>query len=508
MTKIERLREETYLNAKQLLVDYNKGVIIRPTGFGKTGILTRFIRDYKNVVFLYPAQVVKDAVINFYGSDEIPNTKFITYIGLQGYSKSDMRSLGDVDLIIADECHKLGAGKTSKAVKKLLSVFPNAHFLGATATPERMDLVDEISVFFENRVVGKYTLHDAFQDGVLQRPYYCFCSYGLEDIERVQKETKLEVEKMDAERENAEVLLRSRLIEISNLQRMDSIISETCRQYVKDDSYLKFIVFFSDFEHMSDKGDDVRSWFEDAYPNYTIDTLTISSETKEYSENTEKLSCLDYKKEHIDLIYCVDMMNLGYHVDDLTGIVMYRGTSSGIIFSQQLGRVLSSSSLDSGIVFDVVDNIHREAMYDVIGKLPSSTLKKKKRLEFLQKKNEKLLAEGKCLSDKEQKELDELLKSIDKAPNWWESANNLLPEDLIATGHEATYRELIAKTVAEPVSMRCRQAFKRWKERGGNDNPFTREHILSQKAPQAVPLSPFCELKQVSVNAVLAEMGL
>ena len=79
---------------------------------------------------------------------------------------------------------------------------------------------------------------------------------------------------------------------------------------------------------------------------------------------------------------------------------------------------------------------------------------------------------------------------------------------MIATGHEATYRELIAKTVAEPVSMRCRQAWKRWLEKGGSDNPFTREHILEQKAPKSVPLSPFCELKNVSINAVLKEMGL
>ena len=244
---IEKLREETYLDAKQLLTKHGKAVIIRPTGFGKTGILTRILKEYKNVIFLYPAQVVKDAVTNFYGSDDIPNTKFISYLGLQGYSKKDMLELGNIDLIIADECHKLGAGQTSKAVKKLLKVFPDAHLLGATATPERMDLVDEISVFFDNRVVSRYTLHDAFQDGILKRPYYCFCSYGVEDLDRVAKATRLEVEKMDSERENAEVLLKSRLIEISNLQRMDKIIRENCSQYVKDDSYLKFIIFFSKY---------------------------------------------------------------------------------------------------------------------------------------------------------------------------------------------------------------------------------------------------------------------
>ena len=79
---------------------------------------------------------------------------------------------------------------------------------------------------------------------------------------------------------------------------------------------------------------------------------------------------------------------------------------------------------------------------------------------------------------------------------------------MIATGYEATYRELIAKTVAEPRSMRCRQAYQRWKERGGDDSIKTREYILSREAPDFVPLPPFCDLKSVSINEVLNEMGI
>ena len=86
--------------------------------------------------------------------------------------------------------------------------------------------------------------------------------------------------------------------------------------------------------------------------------------------------------------------------------------------------------------------------------------------------------------------------------------NTLMPSDLVVTKYAATYRELIAKTVAEPISMRCRQAWNRWKEKGGDDSVMTREHILNQQAPQAVPLSPFCKLKNVSINAVLNEMGI
>ena len=84
----------------------------------------------------------------------------------------------------------------------------------------------------------------------------------------------------------------------------------------------------------------------------------------------------------------------------------------------------------------------------------------------------------------------------------------MYPTDLVVTKYAATYKELIAKTVAEPISMRCRQAWTRWGEKGGDASIMTREYILNQQAPTAVPLPPFCKLKNVSVNAVLAEMGI
>lgn len=513
MKKIDRLRKETYDDMMRLLNEFGKCAVIRPTGFGKTGILTKLIKSktYNNILFLYPTEVVKDAVLDLYFRGNVPsdakisNVTFMTYSKLINLSKQDMRDLGDIDLIICDECHRLGATRTYKAMNKLLKVFTEAHLVGATATPDRMDLIDEIGDFFGDHVVFEYTLHSAFSDGVLKRPYYCFCSYGVDDLKFVEKQTRLEVEKMDSDRDNALTLLRSRLIEISNLQRMSKIIKDTCVECSSDVSYLKFVVFFVDFAHMNDKGFDVEGWFRDAFPDHSLDVLKVSSETSEYTNNTSKLAHLTYKSNHIDLIYCVDMMNMGCHVNDLTGIVMYRGTESGIIYNQQLGRVLSSGSCKSGIVFDVVDNIHREAIYDVLGKRPKLTRRNKNRYEKLKQKQEL----GEELTPKEIVDLENLSKRFENSDSkWWTNCNDLEPEDLIATGHEATYRELIAKTVAEPISMRCRQAWKRWLEKGGSDKPFTREHILEQKAPKNVPLSPFCELKNVSVYAVLKEMGL
>jgi len=59
-------------------------------------------------------------------------------------------------------------------------------------------------------------------------------------------------------------------------------------------------------------------------------------------------------EKSIDLIYCCQMLTMGYHVPGLTGIVMARGTESNICYVQMLGRALSSGAEETGIVFDML----------------------------------------------------------------------------------------------------------------------------------------------------------
>lgn len=519
MNKIDMLRHNTYIEAVNLLKEHGKCAIVRPTGFGKTGILTRLIKEagYKNVLYLYPNEVIKNAVLDFYYGaqgihSEIDNVTFKTYAWLSR-QKVFEEDLG-YDLIICDECHILGAKETKRGLHLLLNKCINVHLVGATATPDRMDLEDEIHEFFDDVVVSKYNLHDAFKDGVLKKPYYCYCSYTAsngEDFQEFEKDVRIEVEKMhnSSEEEKANTLLKSRLIQISTLFNMENIIKETCNKYVKDTSYMKFIVFFTSIEDMHEKEETVKSWFKGAYPTHNVNTLKVSSESPEYSENTNKLCNLVKKENTIDLILCIDMMNTGYHVDSLTGICMYRGTGSSTVYIQQLGRALNSGSKEAGIVFDWVDNLHRESAYDVLGKKTKKAESRNARISCLLFNQKVLHKQGKELSEDELIELNNLLNEKQYDNNkWWKSCNDLEPKDLIATGHEATYREFMAKTVAEIISMRCRQAVQRWVEDGGKLDERNREYILGQQAPDNIPLEPYCRLKNVTLNQVLDWLGV
>jgi hypothetical protein len=62
--------------------------------------------------------------------------------------------------------------------------------------------------------------------------------------------------------------------------------------------------------------------------------------------------------------------------------------------------------------------------------------------------------------------------------------NVITPECLIATGHEATYRELLAKALAEPLTQRCKYAlelhFKSWcYQHGVKTYPITAQQLKS-----------------------------
>lgn len=588
---VNDLRKKTEQEAIADLAKYSKHCIVRPTGFGKTGMLTNILKQYKRVLYLYPTTVIRETVLDFYyglgrdeSQDSIPNVDFLSYMGLVRMENEDFDKMPKYDLIIADEAHRIGAPKSLIAMFKLLCVQPDAKLLGATATPERSDSVDEITIFFGGHISSEYTLHNAFQDKILQQPVYVYCSYGKADIQETEKAAKLEIQKFKdpVEEKKAYDLLKARLIEISNLQKMDRVIADTCHKHATTQDYLKFIVFFKGYDHIREKKEEVKKWFQDAYPELKINTLEVTGETEETYSNAEKLGQYRYRPGEIDLIFTCDMLNMGYHINDLTGVVFYRGTTSNTVYIQQLGRVLSTGNNIPGIVFDIVDNLHRKALYvtyerkdktkkiDVNGSIidiitgngsevdirpeatdlgdymesigfidedlncddmdeepmdetdnkniPENNNKTLKTIRSTIRHFKKMALNPKNTPEDKMfiqaalnglSETEHAILNNDKTKRRWTHQMNILfAEDLIVESHYSTYKELIAKTVAEQYVQRCRLAYALWVKHGGNPEPCTRLAWLAQKSPDGTPLELFTKLKQVKINDVLTVMGV
>ena len=292
------------------------------------------------------------------------------------------------------------------------------------------------------------------------------------------------------------------MIELGTLYNLPKIIRDVCGKYAARTDYMKFIVFFASKDHMSAKLPEVESWFREAYPGHTVDTLKISSTSSEEHANTDKLSMLVPKENHIDLIACIDMLNMGYHVNDQTGIMMYRGTKSNTVFTQQLGRALSAGAGSSAIIFDIVDNLHRKAVYELYVKDPAGPKKRARRQEVPKLDNYRLDPgtgdiymdtpdgpvrtqyhyDGTSVKDRRGHKAPFRVDKHGEVQNTSDAmgenkdVNRLTPDCLNATGHEATYREILAKAMVEPLAHRCKYALqihlKSWCTRRGIPYPI------------------------------------
>ncbi len=509
MPSAQTLRKNTKNDLLNKLNIFGKCALVRCTGFGKTYLISELTSKYKSVLYLYPAAVIRDtavAVVEKISEKKYKeqlsatgfdyrNIDFMTYYKFARLTKDEIQTLSQYDLIIMDECHRLGAPKTKENILRLMNINTHAHYIGATATPDRSDAEDVVEHFFGGICVYEYTLHDAFNDGIIKRPYYCYCTYDVE--------ADLKIAALTAGQMQDDISLAippSKLIEISKLHNIPNIISDVCRQHAKDHEYMKFIIFFSSFSQLHDKQEEVCKWFQTAFPNFKVNSLVISSETKESQENVEKLDTLVKTDHTIDLILCIDMLNMGYHVDNLTGILMYRGTSSSIIYLQQLGRALSSGSDKPSIVFDIVDNIHRKAIYDLS---PQNDRRPK---EMLPLAKTIYLIDIADLTKEEKEELRQAYIEESNGKKWWRFCNNIIAKDLIATKHDATYRELLAKVVGEPLAQRAKRAqethYKMWCRQNMLPYPATREQLENMQ--DVIPrLTSFAAQANVTVKQFL-----
>ena len=74
--------------------------------------------------------------------------------------------------------------------------------------------------------------------------------------------------------------------------------------------------------------------------------------------NTDK-AFADFKMDTSDrlkLLFCIDMLNEGVHVEGISGVILFRPTISPIVYKQQIGRALTAGDNTIPLILDVVNN--------------------------------------------------------------------------------------------------------------------------------------------------------
>lgn len=350
--------------------------------------------------------------------------------------KAWLRSrLKDVDLLVIDEAHMVGAEGFMKYWPHIRQMFmgPNKlkesrlHVVGATATPLRTNIdVDIEKEIFYYTYSGKkvsarirdFTIVECWDSGILPRPYYIKGVLNRERevarIEEILRENLLSPIKIGKATKNSSEVTVTNQYSIRKEQEFKKELravqssfekvkdpADTIRSGIEvvngngfeNGNYMRFIVFYQDTNEMIKYHEEINSAFkialgmnEESLRYKKLNTLYLVSNKEravsgglrtitieQLSERTEHLEKIDYNTAEVDIIHCIDMLNMGYHVGMVTGVVINRSTGSEIKYYQQIGRCMSVKSNQTPLIIDfdnadaalfkrAMDSLRREAI--------------------------------------------------------------------------------------------------------------------------------------------------
>ena len=344
---------QAYNAAVAMLAETGKAAIIHPTGTGKSFIGFKLCEDNqsKTVCWLSPSEYIFKTQLEALkkASDFVPeNIKFYTYAKLMLMSEYEIADIKP-DFIVLDEFHRCGAEMWGRGVKALLSSFSTAPVLGLSATNIRYldnqrDMADEL---FDGCIASEMTLGEAIVRGILNPPKYVLSVYGYQkDLEKYEHRVK--ISKNKAVRDAAERYLEALRRALDKADGLDKIFEKHMT-----DPHGKYIVFCANAEHMRQMVVESKKWFGHIDRDYH--TYSVYSDDPEASQIFADFKADD--SDNLRLLFCIDALNEGIHVDDVSGVILLRPTVSPIIYKQQIGRALSASSTKNPVIFDIVNNI-------------------------------------------------------------------------------------------------------------------------------------------------------
>ena len=366
--ELQEHQQDAYNAVQKTYEQGNRAAVVIPTGCGKSFIALKLMEDNrdKNILFLAPTIAIKNQMYNYIAKyivgeeptserpakkiakEHFPNLEIRLYQTLLKVSDENMEKY-HAYIIIMDELHRTGAEKWGEKVNTLLEKNPNAKILGLTATPERMDEQNVIDKLFEGNISYELTLVEALRRRILKSPQYVKCDYALGEYIEGLKEA---IDSCSDEKTKSE--LQKKVEQMRRIVEEAEGIPELFKNNIqKKDG--KYIIFCKDKEHMELLQSKVSEWFGeiDSEP----ETYSVYSGKTERKNNEDIKNFETSKSEHLKLLFCVDMLNEGVHIEGVSGVIMARPTDSRIVYLQQLGRALSSDpSGEQTIIFDLVNN--------------------------------------------------------------------------------------------------------------------------------------------------------
>lgn len=339
--------QKAYEAVTEMLEKDGMAAVIHPTGTGKSMIAFKLVEEHplNHFLWLSPSEYIYQTQVENLNV-KFPNIQFMSYSRLM--KNEDCIETLHPDYIIVDEFHRCGAREWGKSIKKLLDTYPDARRLGLSATNIRYldnqrNMAEEI---FNGKIASEMTLGEAIVREILPEPKYVIAMYSYrKELDQLKKRIQT-LSNQGLVAENQKLLEQLRRA----LEQADGLEQVLQKHMEKKDG--KYIVFCSDKEHMDEMKEQVPIWFGqvDSRPHIYTAFYNDTATDKEFAA---------FKKDdsgHLKLLFCIDMLNEGVHVDDVDGVILLRPTVSPIIYLQQIGRALSAGSKKTPVIFDLVNN--------------------------------------------------------------------------------------------------------------------------------------------------------
>lgn len=348
--------EKAYHAAVRMMDQYGKAAIVHPTGTGKSYIAFKLIEENpeKVVIWLSPSEYIfKTQLESLKRNDPdfpLANVHFYTYAKLMCCTQAQLDEIAAQKpaYIILDEFHRAGAECWGESTVALLKLCSDAKLMGLTATNIRYldnnrDMAEEL---FDGHIASDMNLGEAVVRGILPAPKYVTTVYQYQKT----------LAKYQARVDN----LRTPGIQDANQKYLDALrraleqadgLDKVFAHHITNKSG-KYIVFCANKEHMDEMVSHVPEWFAGVNPDVVV--------YEAYSDdpNTDK-AFADFKTDtsnRLKLLFCIDMLNEGVHVEGISGVILFRPTISPIIYKQQIGRALTAGNAEAPLILDVVNN--------------------------------------------------------------------------------------------------------------------------------------------------------
>lgn len=311
----------------------------------ESSILNKALETFKSI---FPDSI---SFGTFTGNAKELNADFLFSTNISMSMNLELFRKDEFDYIVIDECHHAVA----ESYKKIIEYFEAEFLLGLTATPERLDNKDVLSLFDEN-VPYELRLRDAIMNELIVPFHY----YGIRDKLVDYSLTKNEERKMIAE--------------ISDTKHCEFICSQI--QKYKQDGKLKALVFCRNTTHARMMAE---AFQEQGYNSaYLTGSNTVGERIKAYDELQKD------EEGTLEILCSVDILNEGVDIPGVNMVIFLRPTESSTIFIQQLGRGLRKYKDKTFVtVLDFIGNSYKRSVQIALalGSLSENLILEKRLLE-------------------------------------------------------------------------------------------------------------------------------